>query len=219
MQNRLTKALGLGDIDSVSEYERLTAAILSDNFLFKRVVELLVAERGADAIQSMHRLEIEAFQKRLNFIRKNPTLRVEWKWMPQYQTATNRVPMLRARRFFGDNKSHEEQAFWQPSAEWSVAQFSAISWYGSQPPQEVVAAFESWLKEPNAEWAAEMRQQQVFEAEKQQKKQATLTGDLAAAVVGQGDAFHDYSKPKPSNTLHEVGDLLDAAITKLGGGK
>jgi hypothetical protein len=114
MENRLTKALGLGDLD-VPEYERITAAILSDNFLFKRVVEMLVAERGADAIASMHRLEIEAFQKRIGFIRKNPTLRVVWAWLPQYQTATNRIPMVRARRYFGESKTHEEQAFWQPS--------------------------------------------------------------------------------------------------------
>lgn len=165
MENRLTKALGLGDIPDVSTYERLTEAILTDNFLFKKVVDILLAERGADAIMAMHRLEIEAFQKRIGFIRKHPTLRVEWAWLAQYQTATARIPMVRARRYFGDAKTHEEQAFWEPSREWSVAGFSALSWFGSRPSDDVVAAFEAWLNEPNAEWAAEMRKQAVYEAE------------------------------------------------------
>ena len=185
MENRLTKALGLGDIDSVPEYERITAAILEDNFLFKKVIEMLVAERGADAIQSMHRLEIEAFRARIGFVRKHPTLRVEWAWLSQYQTATGKVPMVRMRRYFGDTKNFEEQAFWRPTPEMTVAQFSAMSWYNSRPTQDVVTAFEAWLKQPDPEFAAEMRLQAVLEAEKQQKKQATMTGELAVAVAMQ----------------------------------
>jgi hypothetical protein len=191
MENRLTKALGLGDIDSVPEYERITEAILTDNFLFKKVIQILVAERGADAIASMHRLEREAFQKKIGFIRKNPTLRVEWTWLPQYQTATGREPMVRMRRFFGDAKNHEEQAFWRPTQEMSVAQFSAMSWYNSRPSQDVVAAFEAWLKQPEAAVEAELRHQATLEAEKQQKKQGTLTGDIAAAVAAQRAAGHE----------------------------
>jgi hypothetical protein len=34
MQNKLTQALGLGDIESLPEYNRLTEQILTDNFLY-----------------------------------------------------------------------------------------------------------------------------------------------------------------------------------------
>jgi hypothetical protein len=185
MENRLTKALGLGDIDSVSEYERITEAILTDNLLFKRVVELLVAERGADAIAGMHRLEIEAFQKRVGFIRKNPTLRIEWAWLPAAATARGQVAMVRLRRYFGDAKVHEEQAFIEPRKDWTVAQFSMLSWYNSRPPEAVVAAFAAWLTEVSPEILAEERQQAAWAAEAEQKKQGQLSGDLATAVYTQ----------------------------------
>jgi hypothetical protein len=89
------------------------------------------------------------------------------------------------RRYFGDAKNHEEQAFLEPRKDWTVAQFSMFSWFNSRPPENIVAAFEAWLKESSAEYQAEMRQQAVWDAEKQQKKQATLTGDLATAVYTQ----------------------------------
>lgn len=190
MENRLTRALGCGDIASVAEYERLTRAILNDNFLYKKVIELLILERGPEVIANLRRLEKEAFEKRIDFVRKAPQIRIEWAFLPEFKVPSGTRVMLRARRFFGDNPKHEEQLFWPVNQFTTVEEFAKIEepWTHSLVSRDAVIEFTNWKNQPNTEGA---REAQMNEAQKAQQKQNQGYGDPnVAAAIGEQQGAH-----------------------------
>src|SRR5690242_5101922 len=114
MYNHLTKAL-LGPVDlTPAENTRITTAILGDSLLYNRVMQDLIFERGPAVINEMHPLEKLAFQRRVKYVPPAPQLRIVWPFVPPHATASQDRALLRARRYFGDSKTHEEQLFWRP---------------------------------------------------------------------------------------------------------
>lgn len=185
MENRLTKALGCGDIPSVAEYERVTNKILTDNFLFKKVIEALIWEHGPGIIANLRRPEIEAFQKRIDFVRKTPQIRIVWEFLPEFRVPSGTQPMLRCRRFHGDSKTHEEQMFWRVNQQTPIEEFAKYEepWTRTLVSSDAVIEFSNWKNQPNTEGAREIA---MNEAEKAQQKQNKLTGgEVGAAVTTQ----------------------------------
>jgi hypothetical protein len=182
MENELTKALGLGDILSVSEYQRLTDKILKDNWLWNEVMLSLVAERGPAIIQNAYRQQKDLLRARIEFKAPAIAYEVRWEFLPEYQTARGVKAMIRGRYFKIGEQKHLEQVTANPNDE---QQLRAISWYGKPVSDDVCEQYLAWLKRPDPTYLAELRAQQVHAAEVQQKKQAQLTGDLAVAVYAQ----------------------------------
>jgi hypothetical protein len=227
MENRLTRALGCGDIPDLATYQKLTHAILTDNFLYKKLIEELLFERGPDLIRNMHRLELEAFTKRIQFVRKAPQIRIVWGWIPEYKTMSGSRPMLRAERYFGDSKTPEEKMFWDPRQYKTVEAFRLIAepWTRTCVSSDAVQEYANWMSQLDPTYVADMREVAIQEAQKAQAKQGGLSGTIAEAVYTQAGAEPGYltdnskvNKAEPS-VLQQVDDLLAAAQKKLTGGR
>jgi hypothetical protein len=195
MRNRLTDSLGLGDIASVSEYNRLTLAILDDNWLYNEVVRGLVAERGAAIISEAHPQVRDKFKQRIRYNAPIAQIRIEWSFVAPEATASGRAAILRARRYFGNAKTHEEEMYWRPQNEQELARVSE-PWTGSAPPPEALSQYQSWLHRLDPDTVSILKENALMEAEAAAKKQgATLTGNAAlsdplSVAINTQKAYH-----------------------------
>jgi len=215
MQNKLTQALGLGNIESLPEYNRLTEQILTDHLLYNRVMQHLVANYGPDIISEMHPLERNAFKKRLKYVPSGAAgIRIVWAFVSDSATPTQRAPLIRARRYFGNAPADnfEEQMFWRPQ---NVNELAAVKepWTGSVPTPEVLDLYKRWLGAPDALDSLFLREQKLDQANAANEKQGKLTGDLAAAVNTQ--KVHDIGQfGNHEQLLHETLKATEACLAE-----
>ncbi len=183
MFTHLTRALLGSAVDlSPAEAARIHEAILHDHLVWNRAIDSLVEERAPGIIAAMHPRERAALEKKLNVVR-NLKVTVKWEWIEPEKTLTGRAPQIRARRYFGDNPTHEEQLYFPLPK--TVAQLAGYKdpWIGSSPSAGLLAVFENWLRSPDPDAAACLRDVALGEAEAAQKKQnAALPSDVLAAV-------------------------------------
>jgi hypothetical protein len=182
MYNRLTKAL-LGPVDlSESECNRITQLLLTDSFLYNTVMESLIAERGPEILNTLHPLQRQQLIKKVKYVAPPARIRIEWSFIPETATLSGRNAQIRARRFYGDAKTHEEQMFWRPMNEVELGNIRE-PWTNSVPPPEVISQYANWLHAPDAQTFSLLKEQALGEAEAVAKKQAQqLPGELGAAV-------------------------------------
>src|SRR5437660_2280628 len=181
MFTELTHAV-LGKTDlSVAEAERIHTAILKDNLLYNRALDALVAERIPGIIASLQPRERAALDVRINVVR-NLKVVVRWEWVEAYKTEHGQRPIIRAKRFYGDNTQPEEvMHFTLPETVAALASYKD-PWTGTSPSVDVLALFETWLRTPDADTQRVLREQALLDAEAAQKKQGNkLTGGLAVA--------------------------------------
>jgi hypothetical protein len=222
MQNRLTRALGCGDIASVSEYNRITEAILNDNWLYNEVMKTIVAERGVEIIQQAPPMVRDKFLQRIRFVKPAAQIRIKWEFIPPHATAKQESALLRARRYFGESKTHEEQLYWRPQND---AELAAVKepWTGTVPSPEVIEEYKAYLHAPDPAYVGAMREAEINAQESAAKKQGQqMSGELGAAVNIQKGAhpgqFVDNSKENeytPPTLTEELIGLTDLMISKL----
>lgn len=196
MFTELTRAL-LGTTDlSVAEAIRIHNAMLKDNLLYNRAIEAVIAERIPGVIAALNPLERAALECRMNIIR-NTKITIKWEWVPAFRTIRGERPVIRAKRFYGDN-TKEEEVLHFPLPE-TVAALAGYKepWTGSSPTPDVLALFETWLHTPDAFTQSVMRENALNEAAAAQKKQGKTTGDLAVAInVEKASGSLQFSQPK-----------------------
>jgi hypothetical protein len=165
MQNRLTQALGCGEISSVSEYERITRAILDDSWLYNEVMKSIVSERGIEIIQQAPQMVRDAFLRRIKFVKPAPQIRIVWTFVPAHATASQNFAMLRVERFYGESKVPDEVQRIRPRNEQELVALRD-PWTGSAPPAPVMEQYRAALNPP-----IESESQRVIrEAKEQQQK-------------------------------------------------
>ena len=154
--------------------------ILNYSLLRNRVFDLLVEQHAAEVLATrFHEAELKALRVHCRIESTKPTFRIQWALVPANDGLSGGQYIV-AESFVGDNRTHDEIFRWQPR---TIEEARQIRFRGEGVPGDILWLYSQYLAAPNAEWAAEMRQQEKFKAEQAQKKQGVLTGDLAVAVA------------------------------------
>src|SRR5579872_7520004 len=164
MYNKLTKAL-LGPVDlSDSECDRITPALLTDNFLYNTVMESLVAERGPEILSTLQHLQRQHLLQKIRYVAPTPQLRIVWDFVSEVATVSGRAAQLRARRFFGDREEPEAIKYWQPRNDQELASIRE-PWARSVPPPEVLSQYSSWLHRLDPDVVRSLKESALLDAE------------------------------------------------------
>jgi hypothetical protein len=156
--------------------------ILNYSLLRNRVFDLLVEEYAADVLATrFHEAELKALRVHCRVESSKPSFRVTWSFISAELSQNNQAKIV-AKSYIGENQAPDETFYFVPR---TIEEARAIRFRGQAIPGDVLYQCGQFLNGPSTDWSAEMRLQQRYDAEKEQKDQGVLKGDLAVAVMSQ----------------------------------